>query len=139
MFPFAAFTRMYGAAPRKVKRPICSPRSIDSSRNACDSFSAMARKAETGVSRSALIDLTTGTSVASRASRENCFKSGCSMWVFHYRGHPVVQMSVGSHQHTPFLPHSARGRGFSKLWLLGWVRLKRYNFLLSTIRGVLAP
>src|SRR5579863_6544098 len=39
----------------------------------------MARKAETGVSRSAETDFTTGTSVASRASRENCLKSGCSI------------------------------------------------------------
>src|SRR5271169_3500909 len=39
----------------------------------------MARKAETGVSRSALTDFTTGTSVASRARRENCLKSGCSI------------------------------------------------------------
>jgi len=31
----------------------------------------MARKAETGVSRSAVTDLTTGTSVNSRARREN--------------------------------------------------------------------
>jgi hypothetical protein len=39
----------------------------------------MARNAETGVSKSALTDFTTGTSVASRASRENCLKSGCSI------------------------------------------------------------
>ena len=42
-------------------------------------FRAIARKAETGVSRSALTDFTTGTSVASRARRENCLKSGCSI------------------------------------------------------------
>src|SRR5580692_8475186 len=56
----------------------------------------MARNAETGVSRSAETDFTTGTSVASRASRENCLKSGCSILfcanragrsrAFHYRG-----------------------------------------------------
>ena len=40
---------------------------------------AIARKAETGVSRSALTDFTTGTSVDSRARRENSLKSGCSM------------------------------------------------------------
>jgi hypothetical protein len=31
------------------------------------------------VSKSALTDFTTGTSVASRANRENSLKSGCSM------------------------------------------------------------
>jgi hypothetical protein len=36
----------------------------------------MARNADTGVSRSAEIDLATGTSVASRANRENSLKSG---------------------------------------------------------------
>src|SRR5579872_4161448 len=49
----------------------------------------MARKALTGVSRSALTDLTTGTSVDSRANRENSLKSGCSMLFLrdvHYRG-----------------------------------------------------
>src|SRR5437764_14196916 len=46
----------------------------------------MARKADTGVNRSALTDFITGTSVDSRASRANSLKSGCSMWVFHYRG-----------------------------------------------------
>ena len=47
----------------------------------------MARKAETGVSKSALTDFTTGTSVASRARRENCLKSGCSMAFDQDRGH----------------------------------------------------
>src|SRR5262252_4512141 len=80
---------MYGAAPRNVYRPICSPRSIDSSKNACDSFCAIAKNALTGVNRSALTDLTTGISVASRANWENSLKSGCSMMFvrgFHYRG-----------------------------------------------------
>src|ERR1700723_1623847 len=39
----------------------------------------MARNAETGVSRSALTDFTTGTSVAERASRENSLKLGLTM------------------------------------------------------------
>src|SRR5579864_5096893 len=39
----------------------------------------MARNAETGVSKSALTDFTTGTSVASFASWVNCLKSGCSI------------------------------------------------------------
>src|SRR5580700_11340559 len=87
---------MEGRAPRKVYRPICSPRSFDSSKNACGSFSAMARNAETGVSRSALTDFTTGTSVADRASRENSLKLGLTMrkirptrlprLAVHYRG-----------------------------------------------------
>src|SRR5690242_9036374 len=46
----------------------------------------MARKAETGVSKSALTDFTTGTSVDSRARRENCLKSGCSMILDPARG-----------------------------------------------------
>jgi len=36
----------------------------------------MARNAETGVSRSALTDFTTGTNVADRARREKSLKSG---------------------------------------------------------------
>jgi hypothetical protein len=39
----------------------------------------MARKADTGVSRSALTDFTTGTRVAERASRENSLKLGLIM------------------------------------------------------------
>src|SRR5947199_341988 len=65
---------MYGRAPRKVYLPICSPRSTDSRRKAYGSFSATARNAETGVSRSAVTDFTTGMSVCPRASRENSLK-----------------------------------------------------------------
>jgi hypothetical protein len=39
----------------------------------------MDRNAETGVSKSALTDFTTGTSVADRASRENSLNSGLIM------------------------------------------------------------
>src|SRR5215468_2310833 len=76
---------MYGRAPTKVYRPMCSPRSTDSRRKECGSWAATARKAETGVSKSALTVLTTGTKVASRARRENSLNSGCSMMVVRRR------------------------------------------------------
>src|SRR5215470_109819 len=64
---------------------MCSPRSTDSRRKECGSWAATARKAETGVRRSALTVLTTGTKVASRARRENSLNSGCSMMVVRRR------------------------------------------------------
>src|ERR1700721_791628 len=56
-------------------------RKIDysSCRNAGGSFAAMDRNAETGVSKSALADFTTGTSGADRARRENSLNSGLIM------------------------------------------------------------
>src|SRR5205807_6137378 len=53
--------------------------------------SAIARKAETGVSRSAVTDFTTGTRLASRARRVNSLYSGCSMRVF--RSEPMEKGS----------------------------------------------
>src|SRR5690242_6669925 len=58
----------------------------------------MARKAETGVSKSALTDLTTGTSVDSRARRENCLKSGCSMILDPARGLSEVSQRASAHR-----------------------------------------
>src|ERR1700731_2764852 len=63
---------------------------MDSSRKACGSFSAIARKADTGVSKSALTDFTTGTSVAVRASRENSLKSGLIMKKYSPEHMPVT-------------------------------------------------
>src|SRR5438105_11919100 len=70
---------MYGLTPKNVWRPIFSPPSTDSSRNALGSFPATLKKAETGVNRSALTDLTTGTRVAFRANSEKVLKSGIIM------------------------------------------------------------
>src|SRR5271156_1872578 len=49
--------------PMKVQRPTRSPPSTDSSRNASGSAAARRRKADTGVSRSAVIVRYTGTRV----------------------------------------------------------------------------
>jgi hypothetical protein len=46
---------------------------------------------------------------------------------------------VGSHQHTPFLPHPARGRGFSKLWLLGVGTPETLQFSSLDYLGFLVP
>jgi hypothetical protein len=59
------------AHAKKRIAPDFSPPSTDSNRKASGSPSATARNAETGVSKSAEIDLTTGTSVASRDKRRN--------------------------------------------------------------------
>src|SRR5438270_126595 len=88
---------------------------MDSSRKACGSSSAIARKAETGVSRSAVTDFTTGTRLASRARRVNSLYSGCSMRVF--RSEP---MEKGSFSTASFdyrgrecgLRRAERGPGF---------------------------
>src|SRR6185437_9665353 len=62
--------------PMKVYRPTCLPPSTDSSRNASGSSAAMRRKADTGVSRSAVTVRYTGTRVCLRLSFRNSFAEG---------------------------------------------------------------
>ena len=71
-----ATMRLKGVRPMNVYRPTCSPPSTDSSRKHSRSGHAARRKAETGVSRSAVRVRQTGTRVCVRARARNSLRLG---------------------------------------------------------------